>query len=502
MASKEEILGILAGESGPMNRTVLGKRLGLPTSNFQSQLDRMEKQGLVEKNEQSEYTISEAGRQFALEAPPPEKEPPPGEATEESLKTTEYQQFIEMGKTTGVVPQALIEQTTSHIWRGGDYLDLDWVWKGLTEMGIRPDLARRWFHSWRSFLHQPIPSSVAEEVGVRSKTEGGKGAIKVEAPGKGKRDYMLDASGLPLYVGEGVGDLDHDEAVKLSALRQVALARGGTQLAQGQSATPGTMADEVVKIFNAFKETVGSQTKGKSYIVKPGEEGYMVEEVEEGKPTLVTAPEAKANPSPSFLVDSEGKVEEISPGKPVVVIKQAPPTSTIGKTFIVKQTPEGMVTEEYEPGKPIIINPPAPASGSGMSPMLPFPVMGSDGQPVYDKDGKPVYANIEPMMKWMGFQDERRRAEERHASLIGITQTAKENLPLGIKAIMAAVAEAKGEAPSGTEQKAEAPVSKPPTFSCGDCKTQFSAPPGWAGQSLKCPNPKCGREYTKEELEA
>ncbi|GAI69326.1 unnamed protein product, partial [marine sediment metagenome] len=45
MAAKEEILGILAGESGPMNRTVLGKRLGLPTSSFQNQLDRMEKQG-------------------------------------------------------------------------------------------------------------------------------------------------------------------------------------------------------------------------------------------------------------------------------------------------------------------------------------------------------------------------------------------------------------------------------------------------------------------------
>ena len=39
--------------------------------------------------------------------------------------------------------------------------------------------------------------------------------------GKGKRDYMLDARGLPIYVGEGVGDLDHDEAVRLSVRRLV-----------------------------------------------------------------------------------------------------------------------------------------------------------------------------------------------------------------------------------------------------------------------------------------
>lgn len=64
MATKEEILGILAGESEPINRAVLGKRLGLPISSFQNQLDRMEKQGLVTKNEQKEYTITEDGRQY------------------------------------------------------------------------------------------------------------------------------------------------------------------------------------------------------------------------------------------------------------------------------------------------------------------------------------------------------------------------------------------------------------------------------------------------------
>jgi len=110
--------------------------------------------------------------------------------------------------------------------REGDFRDLVWVWKGLTEMGIRHDLAQRWWHSWRSYLHQAIPTELAASVGVQPPTE--KTAEAKAEIGKGKRDYILDANGLPLYVGEGVGDLDHDEAIRLSALRQAVLARGGT----------------------------------------------------------------------------------------------------------------------------------------------------------------------------------------------------------------------------------------------------------------------------------
>ena len=40
-----------------------------------------------------------------------------------------------------------------------------------------------------------------------------------------------------------------------------------------------------------------------------------------------------------------------------------------------------------------------------------------------------------------------------------------------------------------------------PVYECDDCHTRFAAPPGWAGQNIKCPGPRCGREYTKEELE-
>ncbi|MBA7464959.1 hypothetical protein ES707_00117 [subsurface metagenome] len=493
MATKEKILEILNGESGPVNQAMLSEKIGEPISSFTTQLGRMVGQGLIEKNELKEFSLTEEGRAIALREAEIRQSAGVGAIdetlSEESLKTTEYQTFIELGKITGVAPLPLIGQTANHIWRGGDFRDLAWVWKGLTEMGIRPDLAQRWFHSWRSYLHQALPAELAPIMGLaglEEKIETGKGGPVA----KGKRDYIINGSDNPLYVGEGLGDLDYDDAVRLSTVRAAALVRGGTPAQTGQPTTPGSMADEVIKIINAFKETMGPQTKGKSYIVKPGEEGYIVEEVEEGKPTLISTPGRNTNPSPSFLIDSQGNVEEIAPGHPVVIKQAAPPASSPGKTYLVRQTPEGMVTEEFDVGKPIIINAPAPAPGASLPPMLPFPVIGDDGQPVYDKDGKPVYANIEPMMKWMGFQSEQKRADERHQALMGLAKTARENLGDGVAALKAAATEIKG----GVKAPAAA---QPQLYECGQCHEKFGVQPGeWA--KVACP--KCQTEYTREEV--
>jgi len=78
----------------------------------------------------------------------------------------------------------------------------------------------------------------------------------------------------------------------------------------------------------------------------------------------------------------------------------------------------------------------------------------------------------------------------------GVVKTVRENFGDGIAAIKAAAEEAK----RGTGAKTPASESQPEVFKCGDCGTQFSPPAGWEGQPLKCPNPACGREYTKEEL--
>ena len=221
----------------------------------------------------------------------------------------------------------------------------------------------------------------------------------------------------------------------------------------------------------------------------------MVEEVEEGKPTLIATPgRGNTNPSPSFFVDSDGSVQEMAPGKPIVIMKQAaPPSSPPAKTFIVRQTAEGMVAEEFDVGKPIIINAPAPAPGASLPPMFPFPVLGDDGQPVYDKDGKPVYANIEPMMKYMGFQAEQRRADERNQAIIATAKTFREHIGDLVGGMKLAAEEKKASAKTPAAEQ-------PQMYECSECHTQFSPPAGWAGQPIKCPNPECTKIYTKEEL--
>ena len=77
-----------------------------------------------------------------------------------------------------------------------------------------------------------------------------------------------------------------------------------------------------------------------------------------------------------------------------------------------------------------------------------------------------------------------------------LASAVKDNLSDGIAALTAAAEEIK----AGTKAKTPAAEPPPQEFRCGDCHTPFSSPPGWIGQPLRCPNPSCGREYTKEEL--
>jgi len=184
------------------------------------------------------------------------------------------------------------------------------------------------------------------------------------------------------------------------------------------------------------------------------------------------------------LVKPDGSVKQMGPGEPIVVTQQAP---TPTKTFIVKQTPEGATVEEHDPSKPIIINALAPASG--MPPMYPFPAMGADNKPILGSDGKPVYVDIEPMLKWVGFQSEQKRADERHNALMGLTQTIKENLPIGIEALSRATSEVKGKAPESTVQQ----------YECGSCHTKFTLPREPA-EDEKVICPKCGQEWTGKEV--
>jgi len=113
---------------------------------------------------------------------------------------------------------------------------------------------------------------------------------------------------------------------------------------------------------------------------------------------------------------------------------------------------------------------------------------------VPESSGNPRTAELDEEIRWRRFEGEERRADERQTDLSKTLKVARENIPDGIQAILQTVSELKGV----TGAKTSEPVPEQQVFSCGDCRAQFSAPPGWAGEALMCP--QCKREYTKEEL--
>ena len=444
MATKEQIFGILSGASGPISRAELEEKVGESYRKFQTQLDRWMKQELVEDTGDKHYVLTDKGREDALKGEfqeiddeidkepafaraQPEKPPQseqadkePGlagadEPTQESLATTEYQQFLKLGKTTGVIPLSLIKMTADHVWTG-DFRDIKWVAQAMVEMDIRQDLRGRWLNAWRGKMHKALPGDLPAEFFP----EGKKGTEKTE--GAGKRDYILNEYDTPTYAGEGLGDLDYKDALELSKIR------AGRGKGDGRAATAGSMADDVTKIFSAFKEVMGDRAAGKTYLVKPGVEGYQVEELDPNKPMLIPQTQA-AKPGPSYLLDSDGSMKELQPGQPTVIIKEAPKQISQASHYLINQSTGEM--KEVAPGQPVIIireSTPAPQS---------TPIQ------VRDKDGNPMTLDLGTFIKLEEHRDKQRRDEESHETKMEIAKGFKDLLNKAGKALSHMVEEEK-----------------------------------------------------------
>lgn len=403
MPSKTQILKVLANEATPatpLHRNKLAEKLGENTyRSFQTQLDRFEKQELIEGNTDHEYNITELGlKELSDESAVTE------ELDEEKLGTTEYQQFIQLGKMHGVSPPELIKVTADHVWKGGDFKDLDWIAKAFDEMGVRTDLRNRWWHSWRVKLGQPIPTRIpAEIMEVDTKT-----GVKKES--KGKRNYILDGEDKPVYVGEGYGDLDYEDALELSKMRTSRGGRVTTTAAQ----TPGSMADEMVKLFGAFKELMGDKAQGKSYMVRQGEGGLQVEEVEPGRPMVISQPQGDHQTKQTFFVGPEGEVQEVQPGQPIIIKQPAPPAATGGGIQYLVDKATGQVTQ-VQPGQPIVIQAQAPQQQYPYTPIE-----------MKDKDGNPMVLDLSTFIRLEEHKDKQRREQESHETKQEIVKSFKD----------------------------------------------------------------------------
>lgn len=442
--TKEQILGAIHTAGKPMHRKELEQVLGVSYRKFQGNLDyyKDKKRAWIVETDGNTYTLTEKGVEELLRVtefegveddvglrPTPdmsakvdtkekgveaegsatkETQTSVVETSEESLGTTEYQQFLKFGRLTGVFPLALIKQTAEHIWNGGDYKDLKWVAEGLAQMGIRSDLLKRWFHSWRSYLKMGIPTDFSLDEISRLSSSDGKGGAQTGAKNPpGKRDYILSEDDLPVRVGDGAGDMDYDDAMQLAKIRA---ARGkGTTAPQ----SVGTMADEITKIFRAFKETMGDRgekVEGKNWMVKPAEGGYKIEEVEPGKPILVPQQEVKA--SPSYIIKGDGTVQEITPGKPVIIVKE-PQQASKASTHYLVDNKSGEV-KEVAAGQPIVIIKEPQQQNNMMTPIS-----------VTDKDGKPMILDLSTYIRLEEHKEKKQRDQDAHETKMQIAQEFK-----------------------------------------------------------------------------
>lgn len=405
MASQDEILKLIDGEESPIHRNKIAEKLGESSYRpIQTQLDRLVKAGYLNTTSDHEYSVTEAGKNKLSEQPVATQIVE--ELSEEKLGTTEYQQFIGLGKMTGVSPGELIVQTAKHVWNGGDYSDLEWIARAFQEMGIRQDLRNRWWHSWRTYLHQPMPSQLPSAI-VEKAEEGKDGKGKKE--GRSGRSYILDVDDKPVYVGENLGDLFYEDALDLAKIRG---GRGKVAGAAGQ--TPGSMADEMVKLFGAFQQFMGDRSQGKSYMVRPGESGLDVEEVDPGRPMIFNYPQGDNKQKPAYFVNQDGEVQEVQPGHPIVIKQPTPPVATGGVQYLIDKT-TGQITQ-IQPGQPIVIQ----TQPQQQSPYTPIQMK--------DKDGNPMVLDLSTFIRLEEHKDKQRRDEESHEVKMEIAKGFKDML--------------------------------------------------------------------------
>lgn len=478
MAGLNQALKGLDDERELISTGDLAKKVDSTEDTIRGQLSKLKTKGYVDGSSKEGWKITADGKD-ALER----QEKIPVTAKDVGADTESKLKYY--GQLATVDSDLIL--ATSELIISGDPEDLDHVWNAMTTMDVPMMARRKWWHLWRNYLKQGIPPSLKDKVtaATEENVDEGEELASVSTKKQG-RDYII-VDDLPVFVGADQGDFslkDAKDILGMRAIRERVASRGG-------GGTQQFGPKEIMDILDKVREVRGEGTLQKTYVIQPTEEGTVVREVQPGEPLVLPSQGGNKQPA-TYLIDSDGNTKKIEPGEPIVIHQKGnPPVAQ--KTLVVRQTADGILTEEYEAGKPIILQSATP--GGNQPAGLPFPVFGGDGKPVLDTEGKPVYANLEPTLKWLGYQKEQKRADEKHDALMGLVRTVQENIGDGVSALKAAAEEAresdKGKPSSGTPPKG---------FNCGDCHTTFYAPPGWAGEPLICP--KCSRQYSKEELMA
>jgi len=478
MGTINDALKALAGEQELISTADLAKKSGSTEDTLRKQLSTLKTRGYVDGNSKEGWIITPAGRE-SLER----QEKIPVTAKDVGADTESKLKYY--GQLATVTPDIIL--ATVELIMSGDPEDLEHVWRCMSEMDVPIQARRRWFNLWRNYLKQGIPPQLKDK--VTGPTEGAAedeaGEVTATAKDKG-RDYII-VDDLPVFVGPGAGDYTLKDAKDLLQIRAIRSRFVGTPGGGGGQAWN---IKDLSDLIDKINEKRGDGAAAKVYAFEETEQGTVLKEVTPGTPLNLNRSGGKKD-QPMLIIDADGVVQEMKPGLHVGA-KPASGNPPPQKITLVRQTDKGMVKEEYPAGEVIILNNPALAGG-GQS-MLPFPVFDSEGKPVLDSSGRPVYANLEPTLRWLSFQGEQKRADERQSMLGGLVKTVRENIPDAIAAIKAAADEARKET-KGTGALA----GQPQGYKCGNCGTIFAIP-NVDFEKVICPT--CKREYTKAEVQA
>lgn len=490
MATQGDVLRALAEKEDAVKALDLVPEVKAGENTIRTWLNRLSKKGYVDGGGKEGWFITDEGRQaLDVEKTVSVTREDVGADTESKLKYFAHLAGVSVEKAQGAVELILSR----------DPEDVDWCWEAMKQMDVPIDKRRVWHNQWRGYLHQPIPPSLKEEIlGDREK----KGDEKEEKGGgdgsrKSGRDYMI-VDDEPVFVGEGLGEFSLQDAKEILTIKAIKAAKGRAPLTEN-TGPQGLSIDDIKTIIDMVQQGKGEQGGQKSYIVRPGEEGVVVEEIEAGKPLVIgggsTPPKtlfinqegqleelqpgnpitiSRSEPPKSYFVNPKGEVQELRPGEPIVV-KQA--TQEPSKTYVVK--PDGS-TEEVAPGQPIIITQPPPTpEGDRIAVELD------------DSEGKSMGKIKLQLPDYIKYQKEFtgiRRDEEKHQQLLGIFGEIRKSIPLVAKNIDGIIAGIRGGGPGGAGPGSSgggATVEIPcatcgrmnevprgaPTFPCIECNT-------------------------------
>ncbi|MBA7668691.1 hypothetical protein ES703_76806 [subsurface metagenome] len=344
---------------------------------------------------------------------------------------------------------------TGIVW-SGDYNDIKWVWEALGQADIADDLRSVWVNAWRAKLQKGIPPELEAELTGASKTVAeAEAAEDILSKKPGGKEYII-VDDVPVRVGANLGDYSLQDAKDILSIRALRnrFAGAGQQGAAVQSGA----AEKVSDVLTAL-----------SPYLNKGSDIDTLKEILADKLEIQRQEILGKMPQPSQPTQPKSFMEQI--------------TELVGVLGSLKEA--GPILRS-------ILGVPEPSGNPSGNPSTTAQVQ------IAGPDGNPLVMDLGQVIDWRRFQSEEKRADERNIALVGLAQTVRENVGDGIAAIKAAAEEAKTSV-----KTPETPATKPQQpqkFSCGDCKTQFSLPAEWAGQPIKCPNPECDREYSKEEL--